>query len=133
MTRHVYLLSLPDCSLPSLLHLEHSTASRNSPYSQGKRGTLKLKRNWLHGKFTSNSLNKINNTQLCQKIFLENAKYYKNIKIGNMIHSAWAGSIKYSGSEDSKLDSRVKIIQKPQAFKGHKFFAFLTISIAANF
>lgn len=57
----------------------------------------------------------------------------KNIKVGHVTQSAWADSIKYIGSEDLKLDSRVKIIQKPQAFKGHKFFAFLTVSIAAHF
>lgn len=50
-----------------------------------------------------------------------------------MTQNAQAGSIKHNGSEDLKLDSRVKIIQKPQAFKGHRFFAFLTVPIVANF
>lgn len=40
----------------------------------------------------------------------DSAKWYKNIKVGNAIQHVWAGNIKYSGSEDLKLDSRVKII-----------------------
>lgn len=50
-----------------------------------------------------------------------------------MTKNAQAGSIKYSGREDLKLDSRIKIVQKPQAFKGHKFFVFLTVPVVANF
>lgn len=55
------------------------------------------------------------------------------MKVGHVTQSAWAGSIKPSESKNLKLDSRVKIIQKQQAFKCHMFFALLTIPIVTNF
>lgn len=45
-----------------------------------------------------------------KKMLSDSAKYYKNIKAGNVIQCVQAGNIKYSGSEDLKHDSRVKII-----------------------
>ena len=44
-----------------------------------------------------------------------------------MIQNAWAGDIKYSDDEVLKPGSRIKIIQKPNTYKGHNFFGVLTI------